>query len=204
MAIETCGRGHLRTPETTYIVPRTGKRQCKVCNVIQRRNRGVAPRGSRTHCKHGHEFTPDNTYTNPRGHRHCRTCMRVNDLQRYYRNHDKVRAARRAEWQAKSPLERKHRTLSRHHITATRYTEVLAAQGGGCAICKTPDPGGRGMFQIDHDHTCCDSEYGSCGECFRGLLCFHCNHLLGSAHDNADTLRAAAAYLASPPARPPQ
>lgn len=27
-----------------------------------------------THCKHGHEFTSDNTYVNPRGARECRTC----------------------------------------------------------------------------------------------------------------------------------
>jgi hypothetical protein len=30
---------------------------------------------SQTHCKHGHEFTPENTYL-WKNHRHCRTCMR--------------------------------------------------------------------------------------------------------------------------------
>lgn len=28
-----------------------------------------------THCKHGHEYTPDNTYINPQGHRRCKTCQ---------------------------------------------------------------------------------------------------------------------------------
>jgi len=28
----------------------------------------------KTHCKFGHAFTPDNTYTYPRGWRGCRTC----------------------------------------------------------------------------------------------------------------------------------
>lgn len=28
----------------------------------------------RTHCRHGHEFRPETTYTNPRGERECRTC----------------------------------------------------------------------------------------------------------------------------------
>lgn len=33
--------------------------------------------GSATHCKHGHEFTPENTYINPgTGKRKCRTCQR--------------------------------------------------------------------------------------------------------------------------------
>lgn len=32
---------------------------------------------SKTHCKHGHEFTPENTrYVGPRKWRHCRTCNR--------------------------------------------------------------------------------------------------------------------------------
>lgn len=28
------------------------------------------------HCKRGHEFTPENTYTNPKGERVCRQCRR--------------------------------------------------------------------------------------------------------------------------------
>ena len=30
----------------------------------------------KTHCKRGHEFTPDNTYITPTGQRHCRACQR--------------------------------------------------------------------------------------------------------------------------------
>jgi hypothetical protein len=30
--------------------------------------------GSETHCIRGHEFTPENTYVDSAGHRHCRTC----------------------------------------------------------------------------------------------------------------------------------
>lgn len=30
----------------------------------------------KTHCKHGHEFTEENTYVRPTGTRECRTCRR--------------------------------------------------------------------------------------------------------------------------------
>lgn len=33
-------------------------------------------KGPKTHCTHGHEYTADNTYLNPRGYRECRTCGR--------------------------------------------------------------------------------------------------------------------------------
>ena len=34
------------------------------------------PQASKTHCKHGHPFSPENTYYTPDGHRRCRTCLR--------------------------------------------------------------------------------------------------------------------------------
>lgn len=35
-----------------------------------------------THCKHGHERTPENAYVDPSGRRHCRPCM--NERSRRY------------------------------------------------------------------------------------------------------------------------
>lgn len=37
-----------------------------------------------THCKHGHEFTTENTYIRPNGNRDCRQCVRERAL-RYWR-----------------------------------------------------------------------------------------------------------------------
>lgn len=34
-------------------------------------------RANQTHCKHGHEFTPENTYVQPAGWRSCRACARA-------------------------------------------------------------------------------------------------------------------------------
>lgn len=37
-------------------------------------------RRERTHCKRGHEFTPENTYIRPRGTRECRACRPIREL----------------------------------------------------------------------------------------------------------------------------
>src|SRR5512132_3445452 len=34
------------------------------------------PQARKTHCKRGHQFTAENTYYTPDGHRSCRTCLR--------------------------------------------------------------------------------------------------------------------------------
>lgn len=41
---------------------------------VRRGDRGPGLRV--TACRHGHAYTPENTYINPRGHRSCRTCRR--------------------------------------------------------------------------------------------------------------------------------
>lgn len=65
---------------------------------------------------------------------------------------------------------------------------MLSAQGGTCAICKSPDPKGKGKFHVDHCH--------STGR-VRGLLCHACNLALGHMHDDPVRLREAALYLES-------
>lgn len=65
------------------------------------------------------------------------------------------------------------------------YELMLKDQKGHCAICKEKlDENKR--LDIDHDH--------NTGE-VRGLLCMHCNLLIGHARDNPEILRQAAKYL---------
>lgn len=87
--------------------------------------------------------------------------------------------------------------LATYGLTMKRYEAKLEEQNGVCAIHKGPCVSGRALA-IDHDHTCCPKPTPgnkACGKCFRGLLCWNCNQLLGVANDNPDLLEAAADYL---------
>lgn len=74
----------------------------------------------------------------------------------------------------------------KYGISPERYAEMLAEQGDRCAICGTDTPAGKGGWHTDHDHAT---------NRVRGLLCHHCNLLLGHAKDDPAILRAAVDYL---------
>lgn len=46
-----------------------------------------------THCKHGHEFTPENTYIKPNGARACRACLRERAYRRFLAERERRRNA---------------------------------------------------------------------------------------------------------------
>lgn len=85
----------------------------------------------------------------------------------------------------------------RYGMTPEKFAELLAVQGGRCAICGTGDPKGgnrTSAWTIDHDHACCPGTK-SCGKCIRGLLCGPCNRGIGQFGDDPAVVEAAAAYL---------
>lgn len=71
-------------------------------------------------------------------------------------------------------------------ISRVEYEALLASQDEACAICRVGDPGGKGSWHVDHCHET---------NKVRGLLCHHCNLMLGNARDEPGRLRAAAEYL---------
>lgn len=87
--------------------------------------------------------------------------------------------------------------LRRYNLTPDQYEELLARQGGGCAICKS-EVNNMEMYRlhVDHDHTCCAGKE-SCGKCIRGILCANCNHGLGHFKDDLALLQAAIDYLST-------
>ena len=84
--------------------------------------------------------------------------------------------------------------LNRYGLTPEQHAQMLAAQGGGCAICGSASAGVRSLH-VDHDHACCPESGRSCGKCVRGLLCDSCNLAIGKMNDDAARLRRAADYL---------
>ena len=60
------------------------------------------------------------------------------------------------------------------------------SQDGGCTICRTDVPGGKGGWHLDHDH--------ATGQ-VRGILCHRCNLALGYFGDDRDRVRSAIEYL---------
>ena len=110
----------------------------------------------------------------------------------YTENREKRRAIVR-RWSAKNKVrivqsQRKSK-LKKYGLQPNEYSMLLFLQGGGCAICgKTYrlNPNRKENLAVDHNHTT---------GMVRGLLCSHCNTVLGFMNDDPDLLRKAADYL---------
>lgn len=77
--------------------------------------------------------------------------------------------------------------LRKRGMNQTLYEELLALQGGRCAICKTTQPSKRReYFDIDHCHQT---------SALRGLLCERCNRGIGLFQDSPELLESAARYI---------
>lgn len=64
----------------------------------------------KTHCVHGHKWTLESTYVNPKGHRICRTCKR-DRYQKHYEQDSEASRERNKKWKQDNP--EKHREINR-------------------------------------------------------------------------------------------
>jgi len=111
---------------------------------------------------------------------HCHTADCIKDRQRhkdrYWSDPEKERQRSRL-----------HRYIKyKHGITLEGYDRLYAIQGGRCAICGVHQSELKRALHVDHDHETNE---------IRGLLCSHCNLVLGHAHDSVVVLISAASYL---------
>ena len=56
-------------------------RQGQPAHILAKARAARAAKGPKTHCVHGHEYTPENTHVSG-GRRFCRTCNRAQQLRR--------------------------------------------------------------------------------------------------------------------------
>jgi Recombination endonuclease VII len=139
------------------------------------RDKVSIPKNTLTHCRKGHEWTPENTRVSAKSNRNCLACMKERS-RRWYRNNDgasnayernRIKLLRKVGW-----------TVEAYNIAAVTQNEL-------CAICKKKCPSGR-RLAADHDHVTGKA---------RELLCVNCNSALGSFFDDPALLGLAIAYL---------
>jgi hypothetical protein len=80
MACHTCDNPRCVNPQ--HIWP--GTMSDNIRDAVKKGRANPKGNAYRTHCKHGHEFTPDNTIIRPStGHRKCRACRDRMNRSRY-------------------------------------------------------------------------------------------------------------------------
>ena len=117
-----------------------------------------------------------------------RARARANEKSYRARHPEKTRAKNARNNKLYFPNIRNSNLKKLYGITQADYERMFEKQGGCCAICKAPDPGGKKRFlSVDHNH--------KTGK-VRALLCDDCNVGLGRLRDDPELLRAALTYLA--------
>lgn len=105
----------------------------------------------------------------------------------------------------KALASRRHHLKTKHNMTLEQYEELKAYQGGVCYLCRRAT-GASKALAVDHDHAkareeCSHDHNSSCENCWRGIICSHCNDMLAIARDEREFFARAARYLARPPAQ---
>ena len=91
------------------------------------------------------------------------------------------------KWRVNNPdKNRQYYLKTTYNITVEEYDLLLKAQNNSCAICGGPPSVVGNNLHVDHNHTTGKN---------RGLLCGHCNLILGQSKENKDILRKSIEYL---------
>lgn len=116
----------------------------------------------------------------------CSDCKKIKPLYEFGIHANKRKFAQAICLRCGRQRSKENSIFRNFGITLEQYDKILEKQSGGCKICGTKTPRGKGRFSVDHDHLT--------GK-IRGLLCNNCNHVLGNAKDNIKILAAAIQYL---------
>lgn len=130
----------------------------------------------------------------------CSKCGETKGLGEFYR-HSNTSAKLRNDCRAchlRQTLEydrtcsvsqkRQRRLKHKYGLDNRGWESLFNNQGSRCAVCRASVPGHVHGWHTDHNHVT--------GE-VRGILCHHCNVMLGGSKDSGATLQLGAEYLAS-------
>ena len=155
---------------------------------------------------HGHNKLAVRGPETEEGMKWCGTCKTVKPLIEFAKGKSQVDGLQgfcrpcgrnnQAKWRTGN-REKANRIAANSHrmkrlgVTSEKYDELLASQGGVCAICKElcitkTTTGIQKSLAVDHNH-----ETGQ----VRGLLCARCNTAIGLLGDDPIRLQYAANYL---------
>jgi NUMOD4 motif/HNH endonuclease len=95
--ITHCPQGHEYTAENTYVVAKTGHRQCRACikarsEAHSKAHTTMPYSADRTHCPQGHLYAGDNLVINSQGRRTCRECVRKSAREYQWRKRNFIRS----------------------------------------------------------------------------------------------------------------
>jgi hypothetical protein len=76
-------------------------------------------------------------------------------------------------------------------ISREEFASILESQDGMCAVCGSKSPTSKAGWHLDHDHKFKNRDRRG----WRGVLCHHCNVMIGMAKEDPTTLAKAASYL---------
>ena len=122
---------------------------------------------------------------------------RIKNYGKLYREKNKEKIKKRKKKWRQSPkgrlccckYSRKNKFVE-YNITFNEYENRLKQQNYCCAICKKHKSSFKISLAVDHCH--------KTGK-IRGLLCNHCNLMLGFSDDNVINLQSAIVYLSPSP-----
>jgi hypothetical protein len=115
----------------------------------------------------------------------CKECTKQAANTSYQSRREEVLQSHKDKYCAKKNREKALMRL--YGMTIEEWNAMFAEQNYRCAICGSTDPfSDSGNFSVDHCHTF---------EHVRGILCSHCNTMLGLAKDDPNILFDAHTYL---------
>lgn len=121
---------------------------------------------------------------------HCKQCTKFY-AQKSYNKDKKKYNAKTLEYRKRDPEKwikrsRDNMLKREYGLTPEQWNDLFSSQNGCCKICNIHSSEIKKPLAVDHCH--------KSGK-VRGLLCYHCNWLIGHAKDDKDILSSAIKYL---------